>query len=64
MNTELLPRDRLSPQAHAALMDAAKQRAIELRCEAIQDLAASLARRFRALWQRKNASRISSPMET
>ena len=63
MNTELLPHQGLSPQAHAALMDAARQRAIELRCEAIHDFAGRLARRLRALWQGANASRASHPME-
>ena len=63
MNTELLPYRDVSPQAYAALKDAALQRATELRRDAIHAFAAGLARRLRALWQRANASRTSYPME-
>jgi hypothetical protein len=63
MNTELLPHPGLSPQACAALKDAALQRAIELRREAIRAFAVGLARGLRALWQGANASRRSHSME-
>jgi hypothetical protein len=67
MNTELLPHQRMSLQTHAALMDTAKQRAVELRREAIDLFAARLARSFGSLWRelrrRLPASRRTLPIE-
>lgn len=63
MNTELLPHQRLSPQAHAALMGAARHRATLLRREAMHAASASLARRLRALWRalRRRGAKACQP---
>jgi hypothetical protein len=63
MNSEMLPHRGLSPEAYAALKDAALQRAIALRREAIHAFAAGLGRALRAQWHRANPSRTSYPME-
>jgi hypothetical protein len=51
MNTEHPPRYR-SPQEHAALVDAAKLRAVALRKEAIDAFWATLARSARDAWRK------------
>ena len=51
MNTEHLHRP-LSSQEHAALIDAAKLRAMELRREAIHDFWSTFARTVRRSWYR------------
>jgi hypothetical protein len=67
MNTKLLPHERLSLHAHAALIDTAKQRAVELRRGAIDLFAARVARLlglpWRALRRRSAASRRTFSIE-
>lgn len=57
MNTQLF-NEPLSPQAYAALLDAAKARALVLRAEAIDSFWARLAAALRSAWQtlRRSAS--------
>jgi hypothetical protein len=67
MNNELLPHERVSPPAYAALKDAATQRAIALRRAAIDAYATGLAQRLRAAWrtlaQRASALRAAHRVE-
>jgi hypothetical protein len=58
MNTEHPPSYR-SPQEHAALVDAAKLRAVALRKEAIDAFWATLARSARYAWR---TARRSAPV--
>ena len=51
MNTQHLHRQR-SPQEHAALVAAAKRRAVELRDEAIHDFWLAVERAIRRSWYR------------
>ena len=67
MNIELLPHQGLSPQAYAALKDAARYRAVEQRRQAVRDFGVAIARGLHALWRalrgRANAAPASYTME-
>ncbi|RZT97798.1 hypothetical protein [Rivibacter subsaxonicus] len=62
MNTERF-HDRLSPLEQAALMDAAKARAVELRREAIDDFWRAAARGLRSAWHavRSDVAAVHGP---
>ncbi|HMC14333.1 MAG TPA: hypothetical protein VKI18_01785 [Albitalea sp.] len=66
MNTELFI-SSLSPRDHAALIDAAKRRATELRREAIRDFWSAMGRGTRCAWhamrRRLPASRTVNRLE-
>lgn len=54
----------MTPQQYGELIDAAKARAIELRCEAIYDFWSGVAKRGRRVWQgmRQSAPRQGAPV--
>jgi hypothetical protein len=60
MNTEHWI-ERLSPQEYAALFDAARQRAHELRIEALRDFWDGLAQGVRRGWQTIRRAAPASP---